>query len=110
MNQDFKLIMHWLRANRISLNVDKTEIFRQKRKQMTKHMKFGISKQKIIPEIHTKYLGLILDEHLKCSAHRHILKKRLSTKAKAKIQYFEKSIDHYILCNFYLTFFVGQKK
>ena len=31
MDHDLKLIVHWLRANRISLNVDKTEIVINKR-------------------------------------------------------------------------------
>ena len=38
VNHDLKLIVHWLQVNRISLNLDKTEIviFRPKRKQITK--------------------------------------------------------------------------
>ena len=49
MNHDLKLIVHWLWADRISLNVGKTEIviFRLKRKQI-KNMNFQISGQKII--------------------------------------------------------------
>ena len=49
MNYDLKLIVHWLWADRISLNVGKTEIviFRLKRKQI-KNMNFQISGQKII--------------------------------------------------------------
>ena len=38
MNHDLKLIVHWLRVSRISLNVDKTEtvLFEPKRKKITK--------------------------------------------------------------------------
>ena len=63
INHDLKLIVHWLRANRISLNVDKTEIiiFRPKRKTITKNMNFRISGQKIKTTTNTKYLGLILN-------------------------------------------------
>ena len=52
VNHGLKLIAHLLRANRISLNVDKTEIviFRPKRKEITKNMKFRVSGQKIIPK------------------------------------------------------------
>ena len=52
VNHGLKLIAHLLRVNRISLNVDKTEIviFRPKRKEITKNMKFRISGQKIIPK------------------------------------------------------------
>ena len=66
VNHDLKLIVHLIRANRISLNVDKTEkvIFRSKRKQIIKLMNFRISDQKIIPKTQTKYLGLVIDEPL----------------------------------------------
>ena len=41
INRDLKLILHWLRANKISLNVDKTEIiFQPKGKDVTKKTKF----------------------------------------------------------------------
>ena len=38
INHNLKLIVHWLRANTVSLNVDKTEIiqFRPKGKDITK--------------------------------------------------------------------------
>ena len=57
INHDLKLIVHWLRANRISLNVDKTEIiiFRPKRKTITKKMNFRINGQKIKITSNTKY-------------------------------------------------------
>ena len=43
-NHDLKLIAHWLRVNRISLNSDKTEImiFRPKGKDITKKTKFQV--------------------------------------------------------------------
>ena len=49
VNQDLALICRWLRANKTSLNTSKTEIiiFRPKQKQMTKHLNFRISGQKI---------------------------------------------------------------
>ena len=48
INHDLKLIVHWLRANRISLNVNKTEIilFRRKNNTISKNMNFRISGQK----------------------------------------------------------------
>ena len=58
--------MQWLRANRISLNGNKTEliIFRPKKKSFTKHLNFRIRGQKINPVNKAKYLGIYLDEHL----------------------------------------------
>ena len=80
INHDLKLIVYWLRANRISLNVDKTEIiiFRPIRKTITKKMNFRISGQKIKITTSTKYLGLILDEYLTWTLHMKTLKFKLS--------------------------------
>ena len=52
INHDLKLIVHWLHANRISLNVAKTEIviFRPKSKKINK-LKLRLNGQKIIPTI-----------------------------------------------------------
>ena len=49
INHDLSLIVQWLRSNKISLNADKTElvISSPKRKQITKHLSFRISGQKI---------------------------------------------------------------
>ena len=49
INHDLSLIAQWLRANKISLNADKTEIvtFSPTRKQITKYLNFHISSQKI---------------------------------------------------------------
>ena len=48
INHDLSQIVQWLRANRISLNTNKTEltIFRPKNKSITKHLNFRISGQK----------------------------------------------------------------
>ena len=66
INHDLFQTVQWLRANRISLNVNKTEliIFRSKNKSITKHQNFRISGQKINPVNKAKYLGIYLDEHL----------------------------------------------
>ena len=80
INHDLKLIVHWLRANRISLNVNKTEIilFRRKSNTISTNMNFPRSGQKIIPTTHTKYLGILMDEHLSWDQHLKMLKQKLS--------------------------------
>ena len=80
INHDLKLIVHWLRANRISLNVSKTEIvlFRTKNKKINRKLNFRLSGQKITPTTHTKYLGIILDQHFLWDQHLKMLKKKLS--------------------------------
>ena len=48
INHDLQLLCHWLRANKLSLNTDKTEIviFRSKTNKITKKLNFRISGQK----------------------------------------------------------------
>ena len=81
INHDLRLIVHRLRANRISLNVSKTNIalFRPKNiKKINKKLKFHLIGQKIIPTTHTRYLGIIVDEHFSWNQHLKMLKKKLS--------------------------------
>ena len=49
INRDLKLVVQRIRANRLSLNTGKTElvIFKSKNKNITKHLSFRISVQKI---------------------------------------------------------------
>ena len=65
INNDLSNLVPWLRANKISLNVSKTEIviFKSHSKQFTRHLNFRLRGQKIIPKNCTKYLGIIIDEH-----------------------------------------------
>ena len=66
LNHALSNLVQWLRANKILLNVSKTEIviFKSHSKQITKHLNFRLSGQKIISKNYTKYLGIIIDEHL----------------------------------------------
>ena len=59
-------VTHWLGAYRISFKVAKTEIilFLSCRKKITEKLNFRISGQKIKTKTQTKYLGVILDEHV----------------------------------------------
>ena len=80
INHNLKLIVHWLRANRISLNVDKTEIIiLPKGKDIyNKNLNFRTSGQQIYISKQVKYLGLMLDESLTWSFHISMLKAKLS--------------------------------
>ena len=78
LNNDLRALTHWLLANKISLNKTKTEvvIFRKKTT--------GIPPGKIILnglrleyQHSTKYVGLILDEHLNFKVHIDTLNARL---------------------------------
>ena len=71
INHDLSLIVQSLRSSKISLNADKTElvIFSPKRKQITKHLNFRISGQKIEISTRVKYLGIQIDQHLNWNEH-----------------------------------------
>ena len=64
VNHDLRLLCHWLRANKISLNASKTEsiIFKRKNKQIQKHLNFRVSGQKIEITNSVKYLGIQLND------------------------------------------------
>ena len=60
INLYLSLIVQWLRSQKICLNENKTElvIFSPNRKQITKHLNFRISGQKI--EISNRVIGLVI--------------------------------------------------
>ena len=95
INHELKLTVHRLRANRISLNVDKTEIiiFRPKCKDATKKLNFRISGPQIYISKQVKYLGLMLVESLAWSSHISMLKAKLSRAngLLAKLRYYTSS-------------------
>ena len=73
-------VFEWLRANKISLNTGTTELvlFRSKNKNITQNINFRISGQKIDILCKTKYLGIILDEHLTFKCHLENLNLKLN--------------------------------
>ena len=82
---DFNLknIVHWLRANKVSLNTSKTETIlirttTAKKTEMKKYMNSRISEQKINVFKEAKYLGLKLDQHLTFKQHVHTIKLKLN--------------------------------
>ena len=78
INFNLSNLAQWLRANKISLNVNKIElvIFRSSKKQIYKDLNFWLSGQKNEPKHHTKYLGVILDEHLSFNEYMNTLKQK----------------------------------
>ena len=80
INHDLKLLVVWLRANKISLNVKKTQliIFRGKNKKINKHLNFRLSGQKLKQCESLKYLGITIDQHLTWKPHLRKLAEKLS--------------------------------
>ena len=66
LNQDLKILSQWLKANKLSLNVKRTEliIFRRKAANTDYGIKFKLDGKRLTPGNTVKYLGILLDKHL----------------------------------------------
>ena len=67
INTDLKCLTHWLLANKISLNVTKTEliVFRKKTTGLSEYVKkIKLNGNRLYTSHEVKYLGVLLDEHL----------------------------------------------
>ena len=84
VNKDLKFLIQWLHANKISLNVAKTEviIFRRKKKQLDFDLNLKICGKKLQASSYVKYLGIYLDQYLDWSPHaNHLSDKLIKTNA-----------------------------
>ena len=66
VNLDLKNLTYWLNANKISLNVKKTElvIFKHQRKKLDSPIKIELSRKRLYPSKSFKYLGIKIYENL----------------------------------------------
>ena len=80
VNQDLQSIFIWLCANRLSLNVDKTEfiLFRPPRKNTNERFSLKLNRKTLFESTKIKYLGMILDKTLSWKHHIFELRKKLS--------------------------------
>ena len=81
MNEDLRLIYIWLCANRLSLNVDKTEfiVFRPPSVKIDHRFTLKLNGTILFESPKIKYLGLILDNCLSWKHHIFELRKKLSS-------------------------------
>ena len=66
VNRDLSNLSNRLRANKLSLNVKKTElvIFRPRKFKIDHSFKFKLDGKRLAPTHSVKYLGVLIDEHL----------------------------------------------
>ena len=66
IKKDLSNLSNWLKTNKLSLNIKKTEfvIFRPKTLNLNHSFKFKIDGKGLIPIHSVKYLGVLLDEHM----------------------------------------------
>ena len=66
INKDLFNLFNWLKTNKLSLNVKKTElvIFRSRKLKIDNSFRFKLDGKRLVPTKSVKYLGVLLDEHL----------------------------------------------
>ena len=71
VNDDLKHLLNWLNANKISLNVNKTEmvVFRSKQKKFEGDSKIKLCGKRLYPTESVKYLGVQIDTNLSWKYH-----------------------------------------
>ena len=80
MNQDLKNLSQWLKANKLSLNVKKTEliIFHLKNTKLEHSVKFKLTGKRFNLISIVKYLGIFLDEHLLWTKQVNLVNSKLN--------------------------------
>ena len=70
--------MEWLLANKLSLNISKSNFLIISPKKVIKTINLSINDKKLKQENYTKYLGIIIDEQLNWKQHRKQVNIKLS--------------------------------
>lgn len=79
INSELEKLVEWLQSNKLSLNIDKTHymIFSLKKTKYTSND--VLINGKVIKQVKmTKFLGVILDEHLNWSDHVNMISKKIA--------------------------------
>ena len=80
LNKDLKELSFWLYANKIALNVAKTEVipFKSKHKPCDTDLRLKLCRRKLCRTKHLRYLGIKTDENLNWKIHIHDLTSKLN--------------------------------
>jgi hypothetical protein len=81
-NEQLKILEDWFKANKLSLNASKTNyiLFRNKNMELNdKNNKLLINGEEIVLVSKTKFLGIIIDEHLEWKEHIDLCKRKISS-------------------------------
>ena len=79
VNEELKKLSLWLNINRLALNVGKTNfvIFRANR-PLTHNVTLIMNRKALAQKEHIKYLGILMDEHLKWTPQISAVSKKIS--------------------------------
>ena len=66
MNYDLRKLSMWLRANKLSLNIEKTKlvVFQRQNTKLNNSFKIKLDEKRLFPTSSVNNLGVLLDEHL----------------------------------------------
>ena len=104
VNIDLKNLVNWLNADKISINVKKTEmaIFKSKRKKLNDIVKIKLSGKIIYPTASVKYLGVKIDQQLTWKHHINDFSVKLN-RANALLFKIRKFVDDKMLGSIYFA-------
>ena len=106
VNLDLKNLTYWLNANKISLNVKKTElvIFKHQRKKLDSPIKIKLNRKRLYPSKSVKYLGIKIDESLNWKQHIHDIAIKLN-RVNALLYTIRNFVNRHILRTIYFAIF-----
>ena len=106
VNLDLKNLTNWLNANRISLNVKKTElvIFKHQRKKLDSSIKINLNRKRLYPSKSVKYLGIKIDENLNWKQHIHDIAIKIN-RANSLLYTIRNYVNKHILRTIYFSIF-----
>ena len=106
VNADLKHLLNWLNANKISLNVKKTEmiIVKSKQKKLEGDLKIKLCGKRLYPTESVKYLGVKIDANLTWQHHVNDLSTKLN-RANALLFKMRKYVSLKIVRSIYFAIF-----
>ena len=94
VNNEIKKIFEWFKVNQLTLNIKKTNyiIFKSKKKQIKHDVKITVENDQLVHVEKTKFLGMIIDQHLTWNDHINYIANKVAKSAGilSKTRYFLK--------------------
>ena len=80
INEELAHVQEWLMLNKLTLNVKKSNfiIFRSHKRKLKNHLSLKLSNELLQCIEHTKFLGIIIDQHLTWKNHINYVTKKVT--------------------------------